>query len=45
MGRKNKHIPNYNPHPALPKSPVITSLLDQMKEGTEYSSIIGLKKC
>lgn len=43
MGRKNKHIPNYNPHPALPKSPVITSLLDQMKEGTEYSNIIGLK--
>lgn len=43
MGKRNKAIPNYNPHPTAPKAPVITSLLDQMRDGEEYSSIIGLK--
>lgn len=43
MGKNKKHIPNYNPRPSAPKAPVITSLLDCMKEGEEYSSIIGLQ--
>ena len=42
MGKNKNRVPNYNPHPPAPKGPVITSLLDCMKEGEEYSSVIGL---
>lgn len=43
MGNHKKSIPNYNPHPPVRQEPVITSFLDSMKPGEEYSSIIGLK--
>ena len=43
MGGRKRAIPNYNPHPPVHKEPTITSVLDNMKEGEEYSSIIGLK--
>ena len=45
MGKKNSRIPNFNPHPPVSKkvtNPVITSLLDQMEDGKEYASIVGL---
>lgn len=43
MGKNKNHIPQYNPHPPAPRQQVITSLLDHMKDGEEYSSIIGLQ--
>lgn len=43
MGGRKRAIPNYNPHPPVHKEPIITSVLDNMKEGEEYSSTIGLK--
>ena len=45
MRKKNSRIPNFNPHPPVSKkvtNPVITSLLDQMEDGKEYASIVGL---
>lgn len=41
---KNKKHPNFKPHQTTPKTPVVTSLLDCMKEGQEYSSIVGHPK-
>lgn len=45
MGKKKSRIPNLNSHPPVSKkvtNPVITSLLDQMEDGKEYASIVGL---
>lgn len=43
MGKRKNRIPNYNPNPPAPKAQMITSILDHMREGEEYSSIIGLQ--
>lgn len=45
MGKRKSSIPNYNPHPPVAKkvdAPPITSFLDQMEDGKEYVSIVGL---
>lgn len=45
MGKRRKPIPNYNPNPPIAKSSTtaVNSLLDVMKDGNEYQSIIGLQ--
>lgn len=40
---KRKSIPNYNPNPPRKiQDPVVTSFLDRMEDGKEYTSIAGL---
>ncbi len=42
MGKRKNAIPNYNPNPPAKRNALITSFLDNMEDGKEYQSIVGL---